>query len=331
MYRATRRATRPAVLFSLLSLSSVAFAFQHDGPLVTTVSRTTLVPTVPESRAIADLRVDVPLVEIPVHVTTPLGASVTTLKKGNFRVFEDDVEQDITHFAMDDAPLSIGLVFDSSGSMAHKIRKSSEAAAAFFKTANPEDEFFLVEFNEKPKLAVPFTQNSDEIYKRIVRAKPMGRTSLLDAIRLSLSQMKQAKHLRKAVVIFSDGGDNRSRYTETEVMEAMREADVQVYALGIFDLDGRKATLEERNGPQLLANLAAETGGRHFPVEHLEDLPAVCARIGNELRNQYLLGYAPTNAGRDGKYRRVKVVLNDPESAPPLRAYHRQGYYAPTQ
>ncbi|MGD1098605.1 MAG: VWA domain-containing protein, partial [Bryobacteraceae bacterium] len=273
MYRATRWTTRGAVFSSFLAFCSVAFAFQHDGPLVSAAPRTNLVPTSPENRPIADLRVDVHLVEIPVHVTTPLGASVTNLQKGNFRVFEDGVEQEITHFAMDDAPLSIGLVFDSSGSMARKIRKSAEAAAAFFKTANSDDEFFLVEFNERPKLAVPFTRNSDEIYKRIVRAKPMGRTSLLDAIRLSLSQMKDAQNLRKAVVIFSDGGDNRSRYTETEVMEAMREADVQVYAMGIFDLDGRKATLEERNGPQLLANLAEETGGRHFPVDNLEDLP----------------------------------------------------------
>jgi Ca-activated chloride channel homolog len=333
MFRAIRRTTRRAVWCSFLTLSAIAFGFQHDGPLVSAVPRTNLVPTpTRENRPIADLRVDVPLVEIPVHVTTPLGASVTNLKKENFRVFEDGVEQEITHFTMDDAPLSIGLVFDSSGSMAHKIRKSSEAAAAFFKTANFDDEFFLVEFNEKPKLEVPFTRNSDEIYKHIVRAKAMGRTSLLDAIRLSLVQMKNAQHLRKAVVIFSDGGDNRSRYTETEVMEAMREADVQVYAMGIFDLDSsRKATPEERNGPRLLDSLAEETGGRHFPVQNLEDLPAVCARIGNELRNQYLLGYAPTNAGQDGKYRRVKVVLKDPENTPPLHAYHRQGYYAPSQ
>ena len=148
---------------------------------------------------------------------------------------------------------------------------------------------------------------------------------------MSLLQMKNAQHLRKAVVILSDGGDNRSRYTETEVMEAMREADVQVYAMGIFDLEGRTTTPEERNGPRLLGNLAEETGGRHFAVGNLDDLPGVCARIGNELRNQYMLGYAPVNAVRDGKYRHIKVVLTDPANTPPLRAYHRQGYYAPTQ
>src|SRR6266851_2016296 len=240
-----------------------------------------------------DLRVDVPLVLIPVHVTTPLGASVTNLDKDNFRLFEDNVEQKITQFASEDAPLSIGLLFDASGSMRNKMKQSSEAAAAFFRTANPEDEFFLIEFNERPRLAIPFTRDSDEIYKRIVHTRPIGRTSLLDAIHMGLLQMKGAKNLRKAIVIFSDGGDNRSRYTESEIKTAMREADVQVYAMGIFEPeDTRKRTPEEEDGPRLLSELADETGGRHYPVHRLQDLPAVCERIANELRNQYLLGYA---------------------------------------
>src|SRR5580704_17669158 len=155
----------------------------------------------PEAIPAVDLRVDVPLVLIPVHVTTPLGASVNNLNKINFRIYEDTVEQTITHFASEDAPLSIGLLFDASGSMRNKMRQSSEAAAAFFKTANREDEFFLVEFNERAKLSVPFTQNSDALYDRIVRTKPMGRTSLLDAVHLAMKQMKNAKNPRKAIVI----------------------------------------------------------------------------------------------------------------------------------
>ncbi len=279
-----------------------------------------------------DLRVDVPLVLIPVHVTTPLGASVTNLDKDNFRLFEDNVEQKITQFASEDAPLSIGLLFDASGSMRNKMKQSSEAAAAFFRTANPEDEFFLIEFNERPRLAVPFTRDSDEIYKRIVHTRPIGRTSLLDAIHMGLLQMKGAKNLRKAIVIFSDGGDNRSRYTESEIKTAMREADVQVYAMGIFEPeDTRKRTPEEEDGPRLLSELADETGGRHYPVHRLQDLPAVCERIANELRNQYLLGYAPGNAVRDGKFRQVKVMVSPPEGMPKLRTHHRQGYFTSTQ
>jgi Ca-activated chloride channel family protein len=304
------------------------FAFQTAGPIVPRVSLSTTAKA--EAIPRADLSVDVPLVLIPVHVTTPLGASVTTLQQSNFHLFEDGVEQKITHFASDDAPLSVGFLFDASGSMRNKLRKSAEAAAAFFKTANAEDEFFLVEFNERPRLAIPFTQSAEAIYHHIARIKAVGRTSLLDAIHLGLQQMKNARNLRKAIVIVSDGGDNRSRFTETEIKSAMREADVQVYAMGIFDPDDSpKRTPEERNGPKLLDELAEQTGGRHYPVKNLDELPAVCERIGNDLRNEYLVGYAPTNDAQDGTYRKVKVTLTAPEGFPSLRAHNRQGYYAP--
>jgi VWFA-related protein len=277
----------------------------------------------------ADLRVDVPLVQIPVHVTTPLGSSVNNLSRENFHLWEDNVEQKITHFSSEDAPLSVGLLLDSSGSMKNKIRKSSEAAAAFFKTAIDEDEFFLVEFNERPKLAVPFTRDFNAIYKHIVRTRPLGRTSLLDAIHLAMQQMKHAANPRKALVILSDGGDNRSRYTEGEIKSATREGDVQIYALGIFDPDDvPKRTPEEKHGPSLLAELADETGGRHFPVRNIGELPELCERIGGLLRNQYVIGYAPVNAAEDGSYRHVIVTVSPPPQMPPLTAHHRQGYYA---
>lgn len=302
---------------TFLLTCTLAFQFGNDGPIAPRLR--------PETMPVVDLRVDVPLALIPVHVTTELGATVTTLKQENFRVFEDGVEQKITSFSSEDAPLSIGLLFDASGSMRNKIRKSAEAAAAFFRTANEEDEFFLVEFNERAKLAVPFTRDSNLIYKHIARTKALGRTSLLDAIHMALTQMKDAKNLRKAIVILSDGGDNRSRYTESEIKSAMREADVQVYALGIFDPDDQpKRTVEEKDGPRLLGELAHQTGGRDFAIRDLEDLPTVCERIGNELRNQYVIGYAPSNADDTG-YRHVKVTLAAPE-LPPMRIYHRQGY-----
>ena len=250
----------------------------------------------------------------------------------HFRLFEDNAEQKVTHFAKDDAPISIGLVFDTSGSMHNKIRKSSEAAATFFKTANPEDEFFLVEFNEHPKLTVSFTPDSTEIYRRIAHIHPFGRTSLLDAIQLALVQMKSARNLRKAIVILSDGGDNRSRFTVSEVKNAMRESDVQVYAMGIFDPEEiRRRVSEEEKGPRLLDDLAEQTGGRLYFVDNLDDLATISARIGNELRNQYLLGYSPTNSSRDGKFRRVRVNLSAPPDMPNLKSYYRHGYYAPSE
>ncbi len=305
------------VAISTVLLCTLAFQFPFDGPIAPRLR--------PETMPVADLRVDVPLALIPVHVTTELGASVTNLKQENFRVFEDGVEQKITNFSSEDAPVSIGLLFDASGSMRNKIRKSAEAAAAFFRTANTDDEFFLVEFNDHAKLTVPFTRDSNLIYQHIMRTKPLGRTSLLDAIHMALTQMKDAKNLRKAIVILSDGGDNRSRYTESEIKSAMREADVQVYALGIYDPDDKpKRTPEETNGPKLLGELAHQTGGRDFAIRDLEDLPTVCERIGNELRNQYVVGYAPANAEGDS-YRHIKVTVTGSEM-PPMRVYHRQGY-----
>jgi len=302
-----------------------------DGERVTIATRVTTRP--PTEPGPAHLRVDSSLVLVPVHVTTPLGVSVTDLTKSNFHIFEDNVEQTITHFAKDDAPLSVGLVFDASGSMHNKLHKSSEAAAAFFKTANPEDEFFLVEFNERPHLAIPFTSDSDELYQHIVHTRTTGRTSLLDAIHMALVQMKKATSSRKAIVIVSDGGDNCSRYTVGQIRNALVESDVQLYAMGIFDPEDspKKRPSEEVKGPGLLSELAELSGGRHYRVDDLNELPEISERIGVELRNQYVLGYSPENLEKDGKYRKIKLDLAPPPGMPALRTQYRRGYYAPTQ
>ena len=285
-----------------------------------------------EERIVPNIRVDTNLVLIPVTVTTPLNQFVTGMEKENFRVLEDKVEQEVSYFASFDAPLSIGLVFDASGSMNNKLHKSREAAAQFFKTANPEDEFFLLQFNDRPQLIVPFTQQTEDIQNRLTFTQAKGRTALLDGIYQALATLKKGKNPRKALLVISDGGDNSSRYTESEVRTRLREADAQIYAIGIFEpMGSRGRSAEELSGPNLLNELAEMTGGRHFPVDNLNELPDVAAKIGIELRNQYVLGYISKNQTRDGKYRRVQVKLNQPRGMPPLRALFRQGYYAPTQ
>jgi Ca-activated chloride channel homolog len=285
-----------------------------------------------ELRGPSNIRVDSTLVLINVTVTDPMNRFVTGLDKDFFRLWEDNNEQTIAQFSSEDAPLSVGLVFDSSGSMGSKLHKSRQAAAQFFKTANPEDEFFLIQFNDRAELMVPFTHNTEEIQNRLTFTQAKGRTALLDAVHLAINQMKKAKNPRKAILILSDGGDNSSRYTESEIRNIVREADVQIYAMGIFEpAGGRGRTAEELSGPGLLTEIAEQTGGRHFPVENINELPDVAAKIGVELRNQYVLGYAPTNLARDGKYRRVKVKVNQPRWFPTLRAFWRLGYYAPTQ
>jgi Ca-activated chloride channel homolog len=244
---------------------------------------------------------------------------------------EDNVEQRIAYFVKDDAPISIGVLLDTSGSMRNKMRRSSEATATFFQTANLQDEFFLIEFNDRPKLTVLFTNDPDELYRRVARVRPFGRTSLLDAVHLASLQMKRARNTRKAILIVSDGGDNCSRYTPGQVKAEVLESDMQMYAIGIFDDDAaRKRPPEEVNGPSLLEELAQETGGRHYRVDNLDQLASAAARISNDLRNEYLLGYSSTNTERDGKYRKVKVSVDFIGEAK-VRTFYRRGYYAPIQ
>ncbi len=279
-----------------------------------------------------DIRIDSTLVLIPVTVTDPMNRFVTGLEKENFKIFEDKAEQDISQFSSEDAPLSVGVIFDCSGSMGSKLEKSREAVAQFFKTANPEDEFFLVQFADGAQLAQPFTTSLEEIQNRLTFTQSKGRTALLDAVYLGLHEMKKARNPRKALLIISDGGDNNSRYTESEIKNLVKEADVQIYAIGIYEpIGARGRTAEELEGPSLLTEIAEQTGGRQYAVENLNELPDIAAKIGIELRNQYILGYAPSNRDRDGKFRRVQVKLSPPRGLPPLRAYWRLGYYAPSQ
>lgn len=280
----------------------------------------------------ANIRVDTTLVLIPVTVTDPLNRFVTGLEKENFKVFEEKKEQEIVSFTSEDAPLSIGLVFDCSGSMGPKLEKSREAVAQFFRTANPEDEFSLVQFNDTADLVQHFTTSLEEIQNRLTFTQSKGRTALLDAIYLSIHEMKKAKNPRKALLIISDGGDNSSRYTEGEIKNLVKEADVQIYAIGIYEpIASRARTPEELAGPGLLTEIAEQTGGRQYPVQNLNELPDIAAKIGVELRHQYILGYAPQNVQHDGKYRRVEVKLIQPRGLGPLRAFWRHGYYAPPE
>src|SRR5215218_2589439 len=241
-------------------------------------------PEDPATKRETSIRVETQLVLINVTVTDPMNRFVTGLEKEHFKLFEEKAEQTITQFSSEDAPLSVGLVFDASGSMGSKLSKSRQAAAQLFKTANPEDEFFLVQFNNRPELSVGFTSNTEEIQNRLTFTQAKGRTALLDGVYMAMNHMKKARNPRKAIVILSDGGDNSSRYTESEIKNAVREADVQVYAMGIFEpASARSRSAEELAGPGLLNEIAEQTGGRHFPVENLNDLPDVAAKIGIEL------------------------------------------------
>jgi Ca-activated chloride channel homolog len=273
------------------------------------------------------IKVDVDLVLVPVTVTDPMNRLVTGLEKDNFVIQDGGERQEVRHFSAEDAPISLGVIFDFSGSMQEKIEKAREAVVEFFKTANPDDEFFMVAFADKPTIISDFTQSVETIQGALLYNAPKGRTALMDGIYLGLAKMREARHTKKALLIISDGGDNHSRYTESEIKSLVKEADVQIYAIGIFS----RNTPEEMSGPTTLAEITDVTGGRTFSIDNPNELPDVATKIGIELRNQYVLGYRPKNPAKDGKWRKIKVKLNAPKGLPPLTVYAKTGYYAPSE
>ncbi|HZY63009.1 MAG TPA: VWA domain-containing protein [Edaphobacter sp.] len=277
----------------------------------------------------ARIRVDVNLVLVPVSVTDPMNRLVTGLEKSNFQVFDNSVGQTIKSFSTDDAPVSIGIVFDLSGSMSSKFRRSQKALMEFLRTSNPKDEFFVVGFNDRPAVIVDYTSDVEDVEARMVMLKPERRTALIDAVYLAVDKLKEAKYDRKALLVISDGGDNRSRYTEGELRRAVRESDVQIFAIGIFDQYA--PTPEEQTGPLLLADMCDATGGRMFRVLDPSDLEDIASRISAELRNEYVIGYTPSQMKRDGNWRKLKIRLVPPPGLPPLTVHNRQGYYAPSE
>ncbi len=251
-----------------------------------------LVASTPNLSAhVRPLKVDVDLVLVPVTVTDPLNRLVTGLEKDNFQLFEGSTPQDIRTFSSEDAPVSLGVIFDSSGSMSSKMDRAKDAVIEFFKTANPQDEFFMITFSDEPEEVSDFTSSVDEIQSKLVFAVPRRRTALLDAIYMGVSKM--------------------------------------IYAIGIYDRYA--SAQEERLGPQLLGDITELSGGRAFTIDNPNDLGDVATKIGVELRNQYVLGYRPNKIVRDGKWRKIKVKLLPPKGLPPLRVYARTGYYAPAE
>src|ERR1700722_5335337 len=212
-------------------------------------------------------RADSTLVLVPVSVTDPSNRYVLGLDREDFTVLEDGVEQKVTHFSNEDAPLSIGLLVDTSGSMGAKLDTSRRATAEFLKTLNKADEAFLVEFSDRAQLAVPLTSDAGAIESAMTSATSGGLTALLDAVNMGLQEMKRARNPRKALLIISDGGDNNSKYTSSQISDLVREADVQIYAMGVFEptlsfgLGGKLGTAE-LDGPRLLSAIADQTGGR---------------------------------------------------------------------
>jgi VWFA-related protein len=264
-----------------------------------------------------NIRLDVKLVLTPVSVTDAFDRPLVDLHKSNFRIFEDDTEQDITSFSFSDAPVSVGLVFDSSRSMRSRIEDSRMAVDKFMQTAAPEDEFLLVKFSDKAELLTPFTHDADEISRQLSVPNAHGFTALLDAICLATQQMHRASNPRRALLILTDGVDNNSRYSEHELESLLREADVRVYAIGLFQR------------PEFLEKIASETGGRAIWVHRLSELPEAIQTLSRQIRSEYIIGYMSHRSDNDGKYHRVRVEVDAPGGTRlPIRSSWRHGYLA---
>ena len=272
------------------------------------------------------IKKDVDLVLVPVTITDNMDRIITGLAKDNFQVFDGKNRQNIRHFSSEDTPVSLGIIFDMSSSMASKLDRAREAVVEFCKSANPQDEFFMIAFSDRPQLVADFTDRAEDIQNKMILVSTKGRTALLDSIYMGIEKMRQAKHQKKALLIISDGGDNRSRYTEGEVKSMVKEADVMIYAIGIYD--HYFATTEEKMGPELLSEITQVTGGRAFTVDNPNSLPDVTSKIGMQLRNQYVLGYRPEKTAHDGKWHKIKVKIRLPRGFPPLQVYAKTGYYA---
>ena len=278
----------------------------------------------PDELPRSDLRIDRTEVLVPVSVNDTFNRPVSGLEKENFRVFDDKVEQVITSFSMEDEPVAVGLVFDTSGSMSGSEREERAAANEFFKTANPEDEFALVEFDSAPRLVVPVTPDPAKVTYQLLFAHARGSTALLDAVFLGLHEIKKSNKKRKALVVITDGGENNSRYTATEIKNVVKESDVLIYSIGVFT----DASNTDAGG--VLNSISEQTGGRMFKTEGMR-LSDIAQKISIDLRNRYLLGYVPSNTERNGRYHLIEVKIVPPKGLPPVKAHWRTGYYAPTE
>jgi Ca-activated chloride channel homolog len=271
------------------------------------------------------IKVDVDLVLVNAGVTDPDGRTVTGLEKENFQLWEDKVEQKIEYFSGEDTPVSIGLIFDATGSMSDKISRARDAAVAFLKTGNPEDAYFLITFSQQPRLEETFTTDISRLQNRMLFTGTKGLTPLFDAVYLGLEQMKSANNKRKALLLITDGEDNHSRYSFFDVKEFLREQDVQIFAIGIVDSTEDLAL--GRSGRTTIEDLVEVSGGRAFFPESAEELEDICSKIAIELRNEYVLGYHPSNDTKDGRWRKIRVKVSPPKGATRLSVHARSGYY----
>jgi Ca-activated chloride channel homolog len=278
------------------------------------------------------IKSNVDLVVLHTTVADDKGQFVHDLKQDNFRVFEDKVEQKISLFSRDDTPVTVGLVIDNSGSMREKRAQVNAAALTFVRTSNPQDEVFVVNFNDEFYLDLneDFTSDTKELNDALSRIDSRGSTALYDAVIGSLDHLKKGHKDKRVLLVVTDGDDNASRKSFEYTVKAAQESDATIYAIGVFSAEDRQHDKSMvRHSKKDLTLLARATGGLAYFPEDLDQVEAICTQVAHDIRNQYMLGYYPTNTARDGTYRTVQVQLLPPRGLGKLTVRARTGYYAP--
>lgn len=282
----------------------------------------------PEKQPSQTLKIDVELTLVNATVTDSLNRYVSGLESEHFQIWEDKVEQKIEYFSAEDVPISIGVIFDVSGSMKDKIATARQAAATFLKTGNPEDEYFLLEFANRPEVASDFTTDITKLQSKLLLTPAKGMTAMYDSVYLGLEKLKEGSNPKKALLLITDGEDNRSRYTFQNVKEFVKEQDVQIYGIGIVD-EWNSQLSAGKTGRAMIEELASLTGGGAFFPDSVYELEDICTKIAVELKNQYVIGYHSTNEAKDGKWRKIRLKVNPPKGIQRLNVRAKQGYYAP--
>jgi Ca-activated chloride channel family protein len=320
-----------SLLVCLVTLAIVPSSqSQSDGPL-RVAPRGESVETFPGEPRIKPLRVDVSVVLVPVVVADAMNHPILGLEKQNFVLSDNDEQEEIQYFSAEDSPISVGLLVDISKSMTDKVDAEREAVSEFFKNANPEDDYFVVAFSSHPEMLTEVTQSIGTIQTKLGAVVPNGSTAMLDAISTAMTRLRTAKYKRRALLIISDGGDNSSHHKYREIKSLVRDSDVEVYAIGLFDTAFFK-TYEEYMGKKWLSDITDATGGRTVTVDNVSKMGEAAAAISTEMRNQYVLGYRPSNVLTDGKRRQIKVrVINPSTSDAQLQAYYKRGYVIPKE
>jgi len=267
-------------------------------------------------------KVGVDTVFVNVSVTDPLNRCVTGLNRDDFKIYEDKIQQEISTFTQESSPVSIGILLDRSGSMKtnNNILSARMALRQVLTDANPEDEFFLITFNQNATLVKGFTNDVAALLNEGAFSQPSGQTAIWDAVYRGLDLMRTAKNEKKALILITDGEDNSSRYSSSEVREFAKESDAQIYAIG--------EPGELGYGPAEIQEVVDLTGGRAFFPSGLNSLDYYIDLIHSELRNQYVLGYVPTHKEHDGKWRKIQVKLDQIKGLPKLVVHAREGYYS---